>query len=792
VEPEVPGVALSADGKRIAVSGRGTRDALRILDAGTGKELSRLRMREAHAIQFSPDGKLLATAGDASIGIYDSASGELKHQFEGGGRGFKLVFSANSKVLAGGAQGDGRGSKARAWDLTTGKEIGAFSALQDGQISVALSADGKVLATWGRHHGRSAGGGQTNQDYNQIIQLWDLTTGKEIKQLVKKGQYFPIGTVAFSPDGKRLATAEGGGVRVWEIESEELLYHSAGRRGDVAHLTYSPDGKTLVAANQDGAFQLWDADTGKRRGVYRGPKCNPAGLAFVDEDKITALGVVNQVLCLWDVRTGKVLTPMEGHQGMVTSVAFAAGGKVVISAGTDAVRYWDAHTGKELRQVVVKYPYEGRRDRQQVFAISPIGKYLAGGEDGYLALWEAETGEELFAMDGGNLLSGAFSADERFLATSSRTHNGGVMVWDLMLGRIVGQFTAKEGRDRCLALSSDGKLLAIASNLFGNQAKGGQACEINLWDTMKGKEVCKIARDSTWIQTMAFSPDGTLLATAGRDTAIRLWETATGKELRAFEGDAGNITSNLAFSPDGRTVAVASQNGQEDQHQLRVWEVDSSSLRHEILTPRGGIRCLAYSPDSRTLATGSADTTVLLWDVGGRRSAEKTLKLEPDDLNALWTALADTDGRKGHRAMMKLTASPSDAVAFLRKRIEPAATLGEKEIEKLLADLDNEDFTVRDKASRGLERVGKAAKAALTKALEQKPAAEKRRRIEELLEGFEKSGPASDLLQPMRALEVLEHIATPEAREALEALAKGPPDAKLTREAKAILQRLPK
>src|SRR5260370_31294819 len=101
--------------------------------------------------------------------------------------------------------------------------------------------------------------------------------------------------------------------------------------------------------------------------MHHGQKCPPAGLAFVDEDKMLAMGVMNQVLCLWDVRTGKVQTPMEGHQGMVTSVGFVANGKAVISTGTDAVRFWEADTGKEVRHVVVKDDEEWRGRRSRVF-----------------------------------------------------------------------------------------------------------------------------------------------------------------------------------------------------------------------------------------------------------------------------------------------------------------------------------------------------------------------------------------------------------------------------------------
>jgi hypothetical protein len=203
---------------------------------------------------------------------------------------------------------------------------------------------------------------------------------------------------------------------------------------------------------------------------------------------------------------------------------------------------------------------------------------------------------------------------------------------------------------------------------------------------------------------------------------------------------------------------------------------------------------LSVSPDGRTMATGSADTSILLWDLAelATRDRKRIADGGAEDLTALFTDLGSSDGTRAYSAVWKLVAARREAVAFLNTRVKPTALADERQVASWIVDLDSAIFADRDKATRELERQGELAKPLLRKALSREPTLEVRRRAEDLLRKIEGPVTSTETLRSIRAVEVLEHIATPEARHLLQKLAEGALDARLTREAKAALARLEK
>jgi hypothetical protein len=242
--------------------------------------------------------------------------------------------------------------------------------------------------------------------------------------------------------------------------------------------------------------------------------------------------------------------------------------------------------------------------------------------------------------------------------------------------------------------------------------------------------------------------------------------------------------AGAAFSPDGRLLAHSSADGT-----IALWDVVSREELTRFTGHRGYAPALAFRPDGKTLASGGRDTTCLIWDVA---SLTKKAKAQAGtvDAAASWSDLTSRDAARAFDAMCALTADSDQTVRFLKDNLRPAAPAEAEKISKLIADLDSDEFTVRKNASDELEKIGESAAPALRKALEGDPSPEAHKRLKELLAKATITMPSGEALRSLRAVEVLEMIATPEARQLLQSLSKGSADARLTREAKASLERL--
>jgi hypothetical protein len=265
---------------------------------------------------------------------------------------------------------------------------------------------------------------------------------------------------------------------------------------------------------------------------------------------------------------------------------------------------------------------------------------------------------------------------------------------------------------------------------------------------------------------------------------IILWDTVTGKEIGRF-GNRREAVNSVAWSPDGKTLA-----GARDDSTIQLWDAPSGQQIRTLSGQLAPITSVSFSPDGRRLATGSADTTCLIWDVTGLEHRPKIL-LSGAELTALWNDLAAEYAARAYRAVWRLTGDSEAAVRFLHKQLTaPAAAPDPKQLASLIADLDSNRFSVRQTASNELASLEELAEPALRQALANKPSPEARRRLEALLDRIQTRTLPSEQLRAVRAVAVLEHVASPEARRLLAALAKGAPEARLTQEAKASLERL--
>jgi WD40 repeat protein len=784
----VSAVTFAPDGKTLASIGGD--NVIRLSETATGKELRRFALwpAVAHRLAFSPDGtSLVADVADSrGLRLLDVQTGKSFGPSIPDSAGVSsLTFSPDGKTLA---AADGE-TNVWLWEAATRKRVRNVRAYQGPVRAVAFSPDGKLLATG------DAG----------TVRLWDAATGEPIRKM--RRHQGSVTTFAFSPDGKVLASGadEDATIRLWEVATGRPLrqfshrhtaLRDAGNSGihefDLATTcaVFAPDGKTVYSAGRwDRFIRQWDAATGRELRQFEGHLSGITSLALSRDGKILAAGSEDNTARLWETATGNPLGPQEEHRSRIYYVAFSSAGNRLVSASRDGtVRVWDLATQQQLRQL------GNVEDRPFRVAVSPDGKTLATGrgDDETIVLWDLTTGKELHRLTrqqvGVSAL--AFSGDGKILVSLAADHS--TSLWDVARGQFLREFGRRPQNGNELgsvAFSPDGKLVVSLT---------GSNTVLALWDAATGDLVRKIpaqGEQGAQIFRVLFSPDSKTLATVTLNNSIALWSVATGRRLHLFEKQGAvtpegiQIWESLAFSADGRILATIGQN-----HVIHLWEVATGQEVSRFQGHEGWLASLAFAPDGRTLASGSLDTTVLLWDASGLglQGRATAYAIAPHDLPTLWADLSDAVASKAHRALWSLVAAPKQAVPFLQEQLRPASVPDPARMTQLLGDLDSQRFAVRQKASRELEDLAELAEPMLRKTLNGKPSLEVRRRIEQLLDKQEEKALSGNRLRDLRALMVLERIGTLEARKLVETLAKGAPQAQLTQEAQASLERLAK
>jgi WD40 repeat protein len=482
-------------------------------------------------------------------------------------------------------------------------------------------------------------------------------------------------------------------------------------------------------------------------------------------------------------RVGTVRAPI----GRVFSVAISPDGTKLASAGwDDSIRVWKLGTAKEPQL------HAGHAGWIRSVAFSSDGLMLAsGGKDHVIRLWDSASGKEIRRLTGhqAEITFVAFSPDRKILASKGKDHT--LRIWDVATGRELRQLGERNAKryfsepDCPFAFSPDGKTLVSPSGYEG-PSPAERRRTLRMWDVANGEELRHFVGQRPSFGALALSPDGLTLASGSlNEPLIRLW-TTTGKELPSLRIPATEVTS-LVFSPDGKSLAWR---GGDDV--LHVWEMATRREYSRFEGDEPGRSGIAFSPDGRVLASGSTDVTVLLWDLTGLAPTGglPPIRLGSEELQRLWAELESGDPRKGRRALWMLVAGSGQAVPFLAGHLRAAATADPIRLEQWLRDLDSQEFTTREAAVRELEKFGEVVEPSLHQVLRGKPSLEVRRRVEGLLARLEEWPP--ERLRDLRAVEALEHIGAPDAQQVLRTLADGAPTARLTREAKASLQRIAK
>jgi WD40 repeat protein len=541
-----------------------------------------------YQIAYSPDGSLLATAStDSTVKIWDLNTKQCLHTLNGHiGFVFSVVFSPDGKTIA----SSSLDQTIRLWDVTTGKCISILKGHTAWVWSVAFSPDGGTLAS-GSH--------------DQTIKLWDLKTKECLNTL--EGHSAWVWSVAFSPNGQRLASSsDDQTVRVWDCQTGQCLTTLQGHTSRIWSVAFSPDGEFLASGGEDQSIRLWNMQTtgsrtlnqvsvnleiGQCRKQLQGATNLVWSIAFSPDGFSLASGSEDRKIRLWNLTTGDCFQTLEGHSRRIWSVAYLPQAatlspikNLLVSSSDDhTIKLWDPSKHECLQTL------QGHLNWVNSVTISPQGNLIAsGGGDNTVRLWDIDTGKCL-----------------QILKEHTR------WIWSV-------------------TFNSTGQLLASAS---GDGS-------IKIWAVNSGECLSTIQVEGGFVSSVAFSPTENLIAGSCGDLAVRIWdftnlanaqestlvsksEEAPIKLLHTLQGHSNRVWS-VAFSPQGNLLA----SGGEDC-QVRVWDVQTGDCSKILQGHQSRIQSVAFSPQPSVLASGSYDETVRIWSL---ESGECLQTLQPSKL----------------------------------------------------------------------------------------------------------------------------------------------------------------
>ncbi|NER39419.1 MAG: hypothetical protein F6J93_36655 [Oscillatoria sp. SIO1A7] len=532
-----------------------------------------------YAARFSPDGEIIATAGeDDTAKIWDSSGQQLAELKGHRGPVYDLSFSPDGEQIATAGQ-DGT---VRLWDLS-GRQLQQINAYKHRVSTVSFSQSGDLLLT-ASIYGK--------------IKLWNRS-GKQ--QAEFKGNSSLVHAVSFSPDGERMATAgKDGTVQLWDLSGQRLAEFK-GHRRPVYNLSFSPDGQYLASVGEDSTVRLWDLSTERMRELKQ-HRYRVYGVSFSSDGQRLATAGGDGTVILWGLfgESSAMLAQLNGHQGPAYNLDFSPDGQRLVTAGEDGkARLWNL-TEKSRTQL----DWQGHLGLVADVSFSPDGQLVASvGGDGKARVWNL-SGEQQAEIGGARdcWANGvSFSPDGKLLAIACG--EGKTMLWNPS-GDVVTKLGVVEGNTSKVSFSPDGQLMATV---------GSGDDPVRLWN-LSGRQLVQFKNPQSWIADASFSPSGRQLATASGDGTVQLWNLSGEEQLR-FPAHLGQVTA-MSFSPDGKLIATAGEDGA-----AKLWNL-SGELVAQFKGHQGKIAGVSFNPNGWSVATAGEDGTIRLWLLSGQQLAE--------------------------------------------------------------------------------------------------------------------------------------------------------------------------
>ncbi len=517
-------------------------------------------------------------------------------------------------------------------------QLGSRRLRHDASVSsVAFAPDGRTLASTG---------------LDGAVRFWDLATGEPAANLPTLKESGWASNVTYSPDGTKLVVGRDNGlVQLWDLASAKESFRLQKHQDRVQGIAFTPDGtRFATAAEGDSRVRVWDVANGRELlelDTGEDPSVRGAGpLAFAPDSAHLAFGSSSRIgqgelICIWDLAHGarRTLIP-RAHEHDLISLAFTPDGKALITSGdftrpikgrertvdfVPQIRLWDVTAGQMRREFEM-----GDLMGQCPLALSRDGKILISAHRDRLLVRDFASGKithtipvdtNMAAIADGSL---ALSPDGRTLAVARGGHF--VRLWDVASGKpLFPPGEAHESEVLSAAISADGCLVST----------GDENGRIHLWEPTQGKHVRALQMgEAGWVWALRFAPDGRTLGAAAEYSSpksggfrgiARLWDLPGGTLRKEFRLDARAV--QLAFSPDGRRVAIATYRDHDDgvqlpagaageEHMIQVFDTAAGQRLIRLLGHQGRIHAIGFTSGGEVLVSASEDMTFRFWEIG--------------------------------------------------------------------------------------------------------------------------------------------------------------------------------
>ena len=594
--------------------------------------VARLERGGISDVAVSPDENLIAIASRLGVWLYDAHTKDFVSLIavEGTGLLSKVVFSPDGTRIA---AGDWDG-KTTLWDIKTETTLTTYIH-KDYINSIIFSPNGKFIAISSR---------------DGTATLWDVETGTACFTITHQGS---VTSTTFSPDGTLLATGSSDATAtLWHIDTEEIRWtftherqeksvtFDSGHvetfnRGGIGHIAFSPDGQYLATAGQrmDYSTILWDVETGEQLWCVTHEKpidavaFSPDGTSmatYYEDDTVSILRVADGILIPRAIhaekwrKTKRNLSMDHDKDGWGRRVRFSPDGKHLaeLKMAGNSLILWDVNTGEKIKEL------DGVKGAARTFVFSPEGHCLGLSCTAYpeydtVELWDEE--KRASFTHSGHVDTVAMSPDGTFLATGGRDKT--VKLWHVETQQRFHTLSGHIGRILSLTFSPDGSLLvsgggdnwekrthADGTTSFFSDGDSPIDRTAKVWEVATGENIATL-ETSGMVRGAAFSPDGKCLATGASNKTVTLWCPKTWQPMATL--DTVSFES-FAFSPDGSQLVIG---GTWPEQRIQIWDVETRELIVELSGHKSDVESLAFSPDSRLLASGGFDGIIYLWDM---------------------------------------------------------------------------------------------------------------------------------------------------------------------------------